>query len=130
MFRLEKISDKKTWEEFLLKKAPVHPFFQSWNWGEIQQNLGNTIWRFGLYEDETIVGICLVVEIKARRGHYLHFRHGPVLLDFQKQFPQFLVLFKEEIKKNQVDFLRMSPILSAETFTIDFFRKLGFRNAP
>ncbi len=130
MHKLEEITDKKVWETFLLERAPHTPFFQSWNWGEVQQNLGNTIFRFGLYEQDVLVGICLVVTIKARRGHYFHLRHGPLLLDFEKQFPHFLSLFKEKTKKYHVDFLRMSPILSAGTFDLSFFRKLGFRNAP
>ncbi len=130
MFRLEEITDKKAWEDFLLEQSRVSPFFQSWNWGEVQQNLGNTIIRFGFYEQNTLVGICLVVEIKARRGHYMHLRHGPVLLDFQKYFSEFLTLFTEKIKKYHVEFLRMSPVLPAETCNLDFFQKFGFRNAP
>lgn len=129
MVRLEEISDKKIWETFLLTKTDVHPFFQSWNWGEVQKNLGNSIVRFGLYDDQNLVGICLVVLLHARRGHYFHLRHGPVLLDFQKHFPQFLELFKEMTKKYDMDFLRMSPILP-ETFDMPFLRNLGFRNAP
>jgi lipid II:glycine glycyltransferase (peptidoglycan interpeptide bridge formation enzyme) len=89
MYKLEEISDKKIWETFLLEKAFVHPFFQSWNWGEVQKNLQNTILRLGLYDEKELIGVCLVVKIKARRGHYFHFRHGPVLVNFEEQFPHF-----------------------------------------
>jgi lipid II:glycine glycyltransferase (peptidoglycan interpeptide bridge formation enzyme) len=92
--------------------------------------LQNTILRFGLYDKEKLVGICLVVKIKARRGHYFHFRHGPVLLNFEEQFPHFLQLFKEKTKQYPVDFYRMSPLLSVDNFDTSFFKKLKFRNAP
>lgn len=130
MLEIAQIKDKNVWEEFLLHKAPQSPFFQSWNWGEVQKNLGNTIFRFGLFDNKHLVGVCLIVEIQAKRGHYFHLRHGPVLLNFTEQFPEFLSLIKPLAKNSHVDFLRMSPIIIADTLDLGFLKKLGFRNAP
>lgn len=130
MLKFEEITDKQQWENFLTQTAPVSPFFQSWNWGEVQKKLGNTIIRCGFYDGDTLIGICLIVEIQARRGHYFHLRHGPVLLNFLHDFSKVLVLIKDVAKKSHVDFLRMSPILSADTFDLSFLSQLGFRNAP
>lgn len=122
------IDDKNTWESFLQTQGKA-PFFQSWNWGEVQKALGNTIYRLGLYKNKKLIGICSVTEIKARRGHYLHLRHGPVLLDFQKDLDLFLRSIKPIAEKIGVEFIRMSPMIPQE-FEVAFLRNLGFRNAP
>ena len=129
MFSLRRIEDKNVWETFLLSQQ-WQPFFQSWNWGEVQKRLGNAIFRFGLYHDEKLVGICLAVLITARRGRYLHLRHGPLLTKFEQQFPNFLGLLTEQTVKENLDFIRMSPLLSSERFDASLLRKLSFRNAP
>src|SRR5581483_10836303 len=90
MNNVVEITDKTTWEEFLLSRPLLQtPFFQSWNWGEMQQSLGNSIFRLGMYNGKILVGVCLVVEIKAKRAHYLHLRHGPVLKDLT-HFDEFI----------------------------------------
>lgn len=131
MYKLEEIREKKIWENFLLSdQVEVHPFFQSWNWGEVQKALQNDVTHLGLYHNKKLVGICLCVRIQARRGTYIHLRHGPVLSDFISQFPEFLIEMKKYAKEKKVDFLRMSPILDATSFDISYLRNLGFRNAP
>lgn len=128
---MKEITDKTTWEAFLLNKnLSIHPFFQSWNWGEVQEALGNRIFRFGVYENSELVGVCLVVCINARRGKYFHLRHGPILLDFTIHFPAFLSEIKKIAKEQKADFIRMSPVLDATSFDITYLQSLGFRNAP
>lgn len=131
MLQLQEIDHKQTWEDFLLSsQLPTIPFFQSWSWGDVQQKLGNKIYRFGIYEGKKLVGIVLAVEINARRGKYLHVRHGPVLHNPEKDLVPFVALFKEFAQKVGVDFVRMSPIMLEDTFDIEILRELGFRNAP
>lgn len=131
MYSTEEIIDKKIWEDFLLSKnTPSHPFFQSWNWGEVQKKLYHTIFRLGFFEKGNLIGICLIVKISARRGIYFHLRHGPVLSDFTAQFRDILSEIKVFAKKEKGDFIRMSPILDATAFDITFLKSLGFRNAP
>lgn len=129
MLRLVSIDNKEVWEEFLLSQK-WQPFFQSWNWGEVQKSLGNMIFRLGLYDSKKLIGVCLIVEIKAKRGSYLHLRHGPILSNFLSQFDQFLTFVTQKAKERKVDFIRMSPLLESDSFTIEFLREKGFRNAP
>src|SRR5258706_2047616 len=82
MLQVKNILDKDTWESFLAKTTnSSFPFFQTWNWGEIQKKLNNQVYPLGLFDNEKLVGVCLVIDVKAKRGHYLYLRHGPVVLD-------------------------------------------------
>jgi len=129
MVEIKIIEDKTVWENFLLSQ-PWQPFFQSWNWGEVQKKSGNTIFRFGLYDGNGLVGICLAVLIQARRGRYLHLRHGPLLTNFTKQFDSFLENVTVKARELGVDFIRISPLLETETTDMSLFRRKGFRDAP
>lgn len=129
MEKVKFIEDKETWEGFLLSGSR-QPFFQSWNWGEVQERLGNTIYRLGLYKGMQLLGICLVVEIRAKRGSHFHLRHGPLLTNFPSQLDPLLTFIKEKAKERGVDFIRMSPLLEANTFDISLLRSRGFRNSP
>lgn len=114
----------------LESNLPYISFFQSWNWGEVQRKLGNPIIRLGVYNNKKLVGVCLVVEIKARRGHYLHLRHGPILLQFNSHFPFLLDHITKKARELRCDFIRISPLIEEHTFDIRFLRERGFRNAP
>lgn len=130
MTRMQEIKSKKTWEDFLLK-VDFFPLFQSWNWGEVEKKVGRKILRIGLLEDGKLIGVCLIVEVKARRGHYLHLRHGPVLLKFNnKRFDTILDFVKKEAVKKGASFIRISPFIKKNLIENNFFRKRGFLNAP
>jgi len=131
MITIQEVTDKGVWENFLTSfDTSVTPFFQSWNWGDVQKALGNTIFRLGIYKDDKLSGICLVNEVKAKRGHYLHLRHGPVLTNFDKDFDEFLQYIKTFAKSIHADFIRMSPLLLENVFDMTFLKTRGFRNAP
>lgn len=127
MLKIKIVDNKEVWEKFLLRQ-PLTPFFQSWNWGEIQEKLGHKIIRVGIYKDNKLAGICLVIEIKAKRGNYLHLRHGPLLRDFRKNLSPFLAELKNLVGA-KIDFIRMSAPLD-ETFDFRFLKKLGFKPSP
>lgn len=131
MRKIEEITDKKIWEDYVQNSAlAFSPFFQSWDWGELQKKLGNTIFRLGLYSNRTLVGVCHAVAIKAKRGRYLHLRHGPILTDFEDHFDDMLEVIRERTKDLKLDFVRMSPLLDTTIFDKQFLKKRGFRNAP
>lgn len=118
---LKEINEKTVWEDFL-GKIEEKTFLQSWNWGEFQKELGNKIWRFGVYEKE-LIGVSLVVKIKARRGTFLFLPHGPLCLEKKKEV---LSLIIEKLKKEKVDFIRIAPLWEESKKTI--FK--DFRPAP
>ena len=102
--------DKKTWDNFIFSRAP-QALFQSWDWGEVEKKRGNKIWRLTWPK-----GIAQVVKVPARRGTFLHVRHGPVgEIDFED--------VKNLAKSERAWFIRISPQVEA-------FAKKSFVAAP
>ncbi len=131
MLRTEEMHDKIVWDGFVQNsKGQFTPFFQSWDWGEVQERLSHDIFRLGFFNQDKLEGVLLGVLIRARRGTYLHLRHGPLLSNFQEQFDDILPTIKDLAKKNGAHMIRMSPLLERDVFDSGFFKKRGFRNAP
>lgn len=130
MLSIQEITNKKTWEDFIKKvTGDFPPFFQTWNWGEVQKKQGTTIWRLGLYDGKTLIGVASVALIVAKRGTYLHLRHGPVFSSYKKEYRDFLLDFLSKKGKAQnISFVRMSPLISVSEGEKLFPQPL-FRNA-
>ncbi len=122
MITIQEITDQSIWKEFLLRKEiAFFPFFQSWEWGEVERKRGRSILRIGIFDsvdgsDESgknvLVGVCLIIDVTARRGHYFHLRHGPVFLQFtEKYFNTMLDYIKKTANEKQASFIRLSPLI-------------------
>lgn len=105
---------KTTWNAFLLKHAPSG-LFQSWEWGEVEKRLGHKVWRLNWPG-----AIAQVVKVEARRGTFLHVRHGPIVTDNWGQVVKDLT---DLARKEGAWFLRISPQI--QTLPVK-----GFRPAP
>lgn len=132
MLTVKKIDQKKTWEEFLSKKEiAYYPFFQCWNWGDVQNRLGFQIFRLGLFNSSKLIGVCLTIDVPARRGHYLHLRHGPVFLkNTESNFTFFVDHIKKNASEQNAAFLRVSPLVVTDTYPALFFKQQGAIRAP
>lgn len=67
---IKEIKDKNVWEGFILK-CSEKTFCQSWNWGHFNNLMGDTAWRFGIFEGDELIAVAQVLKIKARRGVFL-----------------------------------------------------------
>lgn len=107
--RISEVKEKSLWEDFLLHYRST-ALFQSWLWGDVQRDLGVRVWRFGLYEESTLVGIFQIHKTVARRGSFLHIRHGPI---FTIETREYWTVVMEYVKKlariERVWFVRVSP---------------------
>ncbi len=129
--------EKSIWEDFL-SKCKEKTFLQSWNWGEFQERMGNQIWRFGVYDNDELVGTALVSKIVARRGTYLLVQHAPSVALAKEGGPslKFEILenllgkLKEIGKKEKATFIRMAPLFEKNGENNKIFQDLGFREAP
>lgn len=140
MISTKEINDKKVWEDFVLSQ-PQNSFFQSWAWGEVQEKLKTqpaqggsklkTLWRLGVYDEDNLVGVCQVVKMTAKRGNFLHLRHGPIFKTWRASYFNILVNDIKKIAKNEkIWFLRTSPLIEKSPKNQQFFQKRGFRPAP
>lgn len=127
MYKIQNIEDKKLWDDFLDKAVDFYPLFQSWNWGEVQRRMGFDVIRIGIYSQKKLAGVCQIVNIPAKRGHYLHLRHGPAVLPFNHEvFKEIISYCSELAKKKGASFIRLSPVIKKETAPLFS----GFRAAP
>lgn len=121
--------DKQTWDNFVTSQ-PNHTFLHSWAWGEFNEAIGDKVWRFGIYNDDTLVAVCLVIKVHARRGNFLFVPHGPVF-EFRKQLLEtFVEKLRKIAKREGAGFIRISPLLADNKENRELFRQLGFRPAP
>ncbi len=88
------------WDALVLKNSPG-ALFQSWRWGEVGKRLGHKIWRFAWPG-----AIAQVEKIPARRGTFLHVRHGPIVTgSWRKIVEDLRTLARDE----NAWFVRVSP---------------------
>ena len=71
---IREIESKSLWENFLFQ-CEEKSFLQSWNWGEFQKKMGNKIWRLGVFKNDELIGVTLVIKIDAKRGKFLFVPH-------------------------------------------------------
>lgn len=133
--KISQITDKKSWEEFLLKNSP-QSLFQSWNWGDVIKNTSDQkvrfLDRFGIFDNEnSLIGIFQMTKIEARRGTFIHLRHGPVLSSANPAVFKLLTDFLTQKAKNlHASFIRIGPLIAPTSENLNLFRKHGFRNSP
>lgn len=135
--KIQEIIDKNIWEDFLSGRKEK-TFLQSWNWGELQKNMGNKIWRLGVLEKDKLVGLALVAKIVARRGTFLLIQHGPNIRNHKSQITnykfQILNVLLEKLKKiakeEKASFIRIAPLFKRNEENKKLFRDLGFRTSP
>lgn len=122
---VKQIEDKTVWEGFLLEQRDK-TFLQSWNWGEFQEKMGNKIWRLGVFEGSSLVGLALVAKVAAKRGTFLLIQHGPLGKGFGVLFGELKKIAKEE----GASFIRVAPLLKRNEENKKLFSSLGFKPSP
>lgn len=128
--KIQEIENKSDWEEFLVAQNP-NTFLHSWNYGEMQEKLGEKVIRFGCYEDDVLVGIAMGVSVTAKRGKFLFCPHGPIVVNNDSAKTEALILaLKNYAQGIGSAFLRTSPLELQNTENSELYKKLGMRPAP
>ncbi len=133
--QIKEITNKSIWENFV-QSNEQNTFLQSWNWGEFNKNTGEKIWQLGVFENEKLLAVALVIKVNARRGSFLFVPQGPVIKISDIQHSVFSILnelfvfLKDLGKKEKVGFLRISPIFENTEENLEMFKQAGFKNAP
>lgn len=104
----------REWNAYIGNHAP-QALFQSWEWGEVEKKLGHKVWRL-----EWPGAIAQVVKVEAKRGTFLHVRHGPIVTrNWSRVIEDLHSLALDE----NAWFVRISP-------RVQKFSELGFVPAP
>ncbi|MCX6789818.1 MAG: peptidoglycan bridge formation glycyltransferase FemA/FemB family protein [Candidatus Gribaldobacteria bacterium] len=129
----KQIESKEVWERFMVQIKP-NTFLHSWNWGEFQSSLGNATCRLAVFQGENLTALAFFYEITARRGIFWLCPHGPIFksnADKQVALKILLDFLRKEIIKNQrCDFIRICPLLGADSDNEKIFSELGFKASP
>ncbi len=133
--KIEKVKDKTKWEN-LLAECKEKTFLDSWNWGDFEQKMGKKVWRLGLFDNNNLKAVSLLIKIKAKRGNFLFVPHGPTgNFDTLEEKEKGLQLFLKKIKsiaKNEggIDFIRIAPIWKRTEENKKLFKKSNLKEAP
>ncbi|PIT92555.1 MAG: hypothetical protein COU08_01925 [Candidatus Harrisonbacteria bacterium CG10_big_fil_rev_8_21_14_0_10_42_17] len=127
---IKPVESREAWQSFVNAYKP-QTFLHSWEWGDVCRQTFSAIFRLGLYADDTLVGVALLVSIRARRGSFLFCPHGP-LFDWNNHahVEVFFSYVTTLANQERVSFLRISPLLLDTNQHRALFQKRGFRNAP
>lgn len=69
------------WNEFIAN-SPARSFLQSWQWGDLQQNIGARSWRVVVENGTMIVAVALVIERRLQLGYsWLYIPRGPIFTE-------------------------------------------------
>lgn len=133
--KIKKVKDKKEWENLLLD-CKEKTFLSSWNWGEFEKKMGRKIWRLGLFENNSLKMIALVVKINAKRGNFLFLPHNPTgKFNSLTKKEKALKLFISKVKKiaqeeSDIIFIRIAPIWDRNNENRIIFQRNNFKQAP
>jgi len=127
---IKEIKEKNVWEDFLLEFREK-TFLQSWNWGEFQKQFGFKVWRSGIFNNNELIGVALIVKMVSRRGCFLICPHGPMIKgDREQAFKELNSYLKSLAQKEKAWVIRICPIWERNSENEKIFKDLGYINAP
>lgn len=132
---IQEIKKQTIWNKFFNENGSVS-FLQSWQWGEMQKELGNSVFHLGLFNNNQIQLITQVIVVKARRANFLFIPHGPITqvknekLKVESYFKHLIKQLIILAKENKCSFIRIAPIIENSHENLQLFTQLGFKKAP
>jgi lipid II:glycine glycyltransferase (peptidoglycan interpeptide bridge formation enzyme) len=125
------ITDQTQWNNFIIS-CPVQTFLHSWQWGQVQQQMGEPVQCLGIFSHDQLIGAALVITVQARRGWHYLIPHGPVAADDATVYRIIPALIQHlQIKApSRIAAIRIAPLLVSSPITDAFFTRHNFVPAP
>lgn len=123
-------TNRALWEEFNTS-SEYSSYFQSWDWGEVDEHSQTPILRIAIYKAKKLIGLMQIADITSKRGHFLYIRQGPVVLEWTQEVVSEIIAFvKKEARLKKASFIRMSPLIADTKENRMLFGKKGFFYSP
>jgi peptidoglycan pentaglycine glycine transferase (the first glycine) len=101
--------DRERWDKFVSSSSDG-TFLQSWAWGQLQEEEGNSFWRLIFEESNEIQGVSMVVKRSLPLGQcWLYVPRGPVLNGKSELGKLWQEKILELAKKEKALFVRCDP---------------------
>ncbi len=128
-YKIIEILDKQTWDTYL-SEFEYTTLFLSWEWRQFENQQNHKFENYAVYGDETFLGLLPIKYVNARRGKYLHIRHGPLLKEYTPDVIKFLTgwLYKK-CQASGSSFFRVSPLISNDAEFAHVFDQLNYKQA-
>jgi len=121
-YTVRELHDEETWERFLDMHSPG-ALFQRSAWGDAIRQQGGLVDTYGLYRGKILAGVYMTVVIQARRGPFLHIRHGPILAEQTVQAWQTVLAHSIRLAREKgMWFVRFNPLIRDFDITDRVFR--------
>jgi len=124
----KEIIDQPTWQKFFDENGSPS-FLHSWEWGEMEKKQGYEIKRIGVFDDNRLIAIVLIIVITSKRGKFLFIPHGP-LVKLKTVFKKLKEALIHLAKKENCFFIRIASVLENNQENEKLFIDLGFKKAP
>ncbi len=137
----KEIQARKTWNSQIIT-APEFSFLQSWEFGELQKDLGNDVLRYSLVDSQNNITMAYfqLIFISAKRGNILQLRHAPVFTNDFKDLDQdsqeavikkLIIIIKELGQEKSCDFIRIQPLIHLKSQLAEILntqiKSIGFK---
>ncbi len=125
-FKVEEISNENLWESFFLE-IKEKTFLNSWAWTLFREDMGDEVYRRGVWVDGELIAVFFASKVKARKGDFLLLSHSPSI---KETIPGLIKKISDEIKrigkKEKVCFVRVAPVWKKNSNEDKELKKEGF----
>ncbi len=126
MKSVKTVENQKIYEQGLTNiPQDGRSFLQSYEYGMMQNELGNKAVFLGIFENDKIIYAYLWIIFKAKRGTFIFCPYGI----FDEEKLEMVMNFIKGLDE-KIDFIRISPNMDDDTQNKQLFKKFGFRDAP
>lgn len=128
--KYEAIDNQADWQAFVATRTEAN-FLQSWQWGEVHVQTGQSVLRYALRRDGMVIGGFQAIIKDAKRGRYMEIPGGP-LIDWQDEGIRQLTTetVRQLAKRHRCVFVRMRPQVLASEALLDSVAQHDWRPAP
>lgn len=125
MIQIHKATNKGKWEKFVDTYAS-DALFQRWDWGEVNDKQHTECLRFEYIESGVLLAQAQLVVIRAKRGNFLHVRHGPILSAWNKKTFMFVIKHLQKIaREKRCVAVRISPRIQRTDAIVKLYIQAG-----